>query len=49
MYYLDKKFKLHPDGGSMAFGIVGALLRHYTASQPRRQRLENSSPWKISQ
>jgi hypothetical protein len=34
------------DGGSKILRNVGILPHHYTASQPRRARLESSSPWK---
>jgi hypothetical protein len=34
------------DGGSMDLWNVGVLLQQYTASRPRRPRLESSSPWK---
>jgi hypothetical protein len=38
---------LHPkDRSSMALRNVGILPQHYTTSQPRRQRLESSPPWK---
>jgi hypothetical protein len=36
------------DGGSMELRNVDTLPQHYTASQPRRPRLE-SSPWKLRQ
>jgi hypothetical protein len=39
---------LHPeDGGSMDFWNVGILPRNYTASRPRRPRLESSLPRKL--
>jgi hypothetical protein len=34
------------DGGSMDLWNVGILPQHYTASEPRRPRLETSPPWK---
>jgi len=38
---------LHPeDGCSMDLWNVGILPQHYTASQPRRPRVEVSPPWK---
>jgi len=37
---------LHPeDGGSMVLWEVGILSQHYTASEPRRPRLESSPLW----
>jgi hypothetical protein len=35
------------DGGSMDLWNVDILPQHYTMSQPRRPRLESSSPWKL--
>jgi hypothetical protein len=37
----------HEDGGSMVLRNVGILPQHYTASQPRRPRLESTSSWKV--
>jgi hypothetical protein len=34
------------DGGNKALRNVGILPQHYTASKPRRPRLELSPPWK---
>jgi len=36
------------DGGRMGLRNVGIQPQHYTASQPRRPRLEISSPQKAS-
>jgi len=35
------------DGGSMDLRNIGILSQHYTASQPRRRRLETSLPRKL--